>query len=85
MAPGGREAQGKIEGCCPREGGAGDQVSWTLPFSRRMHEKSVQGQSQPPGSRVDSVPRGRRDQDGRRRRGGNPSQQEGQNATETAQ
>lgn len=58
MAPGGGEAQGKIEGCCPRIGGAGDQVSWTLPFSRRMHEKSVQGQAQPPGSGVDSVPPG---------------------------
>lgn len=51
---GGREARGKTEGCCPGKGGAGDQVSWTLPFSRRTREKSVQGQSPPPGSGVDT-------------------------------
>lgn len=57
---------------------------FSLPFSRRIHEKSVQGLAQPPGSGVDSIPPGRGDGDGRRC-GGNPSQQEGQNATETAQ
>lgn len=57
---------------------------FSLPFSRRIHEKSVQGQAPPPGSGVDSIPPGRGDGDGRRC-GGNPSQQEGQNATETAQ
>lgn len=56
----------------------------SLPFSRRIHEKSVQGQTQPPGSGVDSTPPGRGDRD-ERRRGGNSSQKEGQNATETAQ
>lgn len=55
----------------------------SLPFSRRIHEKSVQGQTQFPGSRVDSLPPGRGNSN-ERRCGGNSSQKEGQNATETA-
>lgn len=60
----------------------------SLPFSRRTHEKSVQGQgqAQPPGSGVDSIP----PRTGNRDRGGveampPPPKQEGRNATETAQ
>lgn len=40
----------KFRAAAPVKGGAGDQVSWTLPLSQRIHEKSVQGQAQPPGS-----------------------------------
>lgn len=72
----------QLRAVAPGKGGAGHQVSRTLPFPRRMREKSVQGQAQPPASGWTLALLGGQRDGGGRRCGGSPSQQEGQNATE---